>query len=459
MSRLAPMAWMPLRTGFSAPIILMCSTWLLSVLTRKARALPCQGSDLQMALSLLASQLCLRNPWLTLLRRSSDLQFQWEKRRYHLCTGSGFSLLVSLSVSPNAGLRMVVVRVALPAGLCLVSQTSLLVCAMLGQTLFVQLDFCRKSFSDSVPLTKLPHCRMQSYNLLCVASCVEIAPGQPFRLHLLRILANDPDSAFTDQLAAGVSLGVQCHLQPCRYGPGLPPDVDPRPLGAARLRGSLLCPTCLLWTTSSKRSFSKVGLRKSLAGYLRCATNRSCVPCPTCDGLPVGAAREDLTGLVLDMSKAHRRIKVRPQDQGLLCFHHRGKLFQCLTLNFGARASSYYWARAAGLLCRLLHRIIYVNHGLMIYVDDLLCLLRKCTSPLLAALLVVFLLILKVPMSWRKASLSSHPVWIGWSIDLTTITVCVEADKQQRLLQLLLSILEARRVSRHDVERLTGKLL
>ena len=62
-------------------------------------------------------------------------------------------------------------------------------------------------------------------------------------------------------------------------------------------------------------------------------------------------------------------------------------------------------------------------------------------------------------MSWHKASLSTHPVWIGWSIDLTTFTVCMEADKQQRLLHLLLSVLEARHVSRHDVERLTGKLL
>ena len=248
MWRLVPMAWMPLRTGFSAPIILMCSAWLLSVLTRKACARPCQGSDLQMALSLLASQLCVRIPWLTLLRRSSDLQFQWGKRRYHLCTGSGFSLLVSLSVSPNAGLRMVVVRVVLPAGLCLVSQTTLLVCAMLGQTLLVQLDFCRKSFSDSVPLTKLPHCRMRSYNLLCVASDTGLGftrmqsginawrslQDSLSGNNLLRILAeisNDPDSAFTDQLAAGVSLGVQCHLQPCAVmAPGLPPDVDPRPL-------------------------------------------------------------------------------------------------------------------------------------------------------------------------------------------------------------------------------------
>ena len=63
---------------------------------------------------------------------------------------------------------------------------------------------------------------------------LEISPGQPFRLHLLRILAersNDPDSAFTDQLATGVPLGVQCNLQPCAVmAPGLPPDINPRPL-------------------------------------------------------------------------------------------------------------------------------------------------------------------------------------------------------------------------------------
>ena len=177
--------------------------------------------------------------------------------------------------------------------------------------------------------------------------------------------------------------------------------------------------------------------------------NRSCNP--TLAHLRrcmLSSAAEDFTALVLDVSKAHRRIKIRPQDQGLLCFHHRDKLYQCLTLNFGARASSYYWSRAAGLLCRLLHRMIYVNHSLMIYVDDLICLLRKCTSPLLAALVVILLLALKVPMSWHKASLSSRPVWIGWSIDLAN-NVCY----------LLLSLLQARYASRQDVERLTGKLL
>ena len=189
--------------------------------------------------------------------------------------------------------------------------------------------------------------------------------------------------------------------------------------------------------------------------------NRSCNPTLSylrrC--LPLSPAQEDLAALVLDVSKAHRRIKIRPEDQGLPCFHRREKLYHCLTLNFGARASSYYWSRAAGLLCRLLHRILFVNHALLIYVDDLLSLLRKSTSPLLAAIIVILLLALQVPMSWHKACLSSQPVWIGWHIDLLTGTVQMESAKQQRLLLLLQHVLESRHVSRHDVEKLTGKLL
>ena len=73
--------------------------------------------------------------------------------------------------------------------------------------------------------------------------------------------------------------------------------------------------------------------------------NRSCSPTLSRQRrcLPLGGSQEDMSALVLDVAKAHRRIKIQLEDQGLLCFHHRGRLFKCLTLNFGARASSYYW--------------------------------------------------------------------------------------------------------------------
>eukprot|EP00435_Cladocopium_sp_Y103_P041493 s465_g11.t1 len=36
---------------------------------------------------------------------------------------------------------------------------------------------------------------------------------------------------------------------------------------------------------------------------------------------PTGPAQEDMLQLTLDVSKAHRRILIRPDDQGLLCFY------------------------------------------------------------------------------------------------------------------------------------------
>ena len=54
--------------------------------------------------------------------------------------------------------------------------------------------------------------------------------------------------------------------------------------------------------------------------------NRSCNPTLShlsrC--LPVGGYQEEMSALVLGVAKAHRRIKIQPKDEGLLCFHDRG---------------------------------------------------------------------------------------------------------------------------------------
>ena len=61
--------------------------------------------------------------------------------------------------------------------------------------------------------------------------CLSVPAGQPFRLHLLRVMSEicrDPDAAFT---ALYVPLRVNYRLKPCPVmAPGLPPDPNPRPL-------------------------------------------------------------------------------------------------------------------------------------------------------------------------------------------------------------------------------------
>ena len=45
-----------------------------------------------------------------------------------------------------------------------------------------------------------------------------------------------------------------------------------------------------------------------------------------------------MSALVLDVAKAHRWIKICPEEQSLLCFYRRDRLLKCQILNLGVKA-------------------------------------------------------------------------------------------------------------------------
>ena len=55
-------------------------------------------------------------------------------------------------------------------------------------------------------------------------------------------------------------------------------------------------------------------------------------------------------GASLDFKAAHKQIKVRPKDQGLLLFEFQNKLYGYGVCHFGARFSAYWWQRLGALL-------------------------------------------------------------------------------------------------------------
>ena len=330
---------------------------------------------------------------------------------------------------------------------------------------------------------------------------LSIDKGQPFRLslwHALSLIFKDADAGLFPHLHAGVPLGFSDAIPPCpllQASHASPPaDAElchcesawKSALDNAEIVDKLLqeeldagwiCEITggddelkrlykhsavgKLGVVLSEGRPPRLVVDSSISGVTNAThlPNRSANPTlldvRRC--LPISDARERLVALVLDVSKAHRRIKILPADQGLLCFRHRGRLYQCKTLNFGARASGFYWARVAGLLVRLVHRFWWVSHSALIYVDDLLSILEKSSAPLLAALLVVLLQVLNVPMSWRKAKLSASVVWIGWQMDFRTFTVRLEPAKLQRLLSLLRQCYRSAKLPATTLEKLTGK--
>ena len=332
---------------------------------------------------------------------------------------------------------------------------------------------------------------------------LRVQPGQPFRLelwHRLCVACSDPDTEYFDLLREGVPLGISSPIPPCKVmAPPGPPDSATIPLqhcesswksaidhsdtvdellseelaqgwiaivpgGDDELRREFPVPAVgKLGVVLAEGRPPRLVVDSSVSG-VTCHTalpNRSCNPTLTdvFSSMPLSDSLERLVALVLDVAKAHRRILIRKQDRGLLCFRHKNVLYQCTTLNFGARVSSFFWSRAAGLLVRLIHRLLRVRHSAKIYVDDLLCLLDSASAPVWASHVVVLLLLIKVPLSWHKCALSQKVVWIGWEIDLAVFSVRLDPQKFRRLCDLLRQALSSRRCSTHLLERLTGKLL
>ncbi|CAE8581638.1 unnamed protein product [Polarella glacialis] len=128
---------------------------------------------------------------------------------------------------------------------------------------------------------------------------------------------------------------------------------------------------------------------------------------------PDALSQESFVGFTMDVSKAHKRIKVRHEDQGLLMFRHAGILYYYVVCHFGGSFSAYWWSRVGSALTRISHQLLWVSHAGWLYVDDWLWRLLASVAPLHASLLVALMCVLKVPMSWHKCHLKAQIDWIG----------------------------------------------
>ena len=158
---------------------------------------------------------------------------------------------------------------------------------------------------------------------------------------------------------------------------------------------------------------------------------------------------EPWLAVALDVRKAHRLMKIARCDQALLAFSFEGRFFTSKTLNFGARASAFWWARLAGTLLRLSHKIIWVFHLLWGYVDDFLGGFRGSTAPISASLWVLLFLVLGVPLSWHKGEIDLQ----SWACELPLAKVSKILDQLEELLSA------GPKVKFKTLESLVGRLL
>ena len=191
---------------------------------------------------------------------------------------------------------------------------------------------------------------------------LEVVPGQPFRLSLwerIANLCNDPDVKFFELLQVGVPLGVNSRLDPAPCWPFQDGQVDePVPLQAcesswksARDHPAMvqeliadevrqgfitLIPGGVkeLQSRYDKIAVGKLGLvladgrspRLVVDSSISMVTTNTAIPnrmllpkvSDLCLAAPLRPALQQVLLLALDVSKAHRRILIHPDDRGLL---------------------------------------------------------------------------------------------------------------------------------------------
>ena len=161
-------------------------------------------------------------------------------------------------------------------------------------------------------------------------------------------------------------------------------------------------------------------------------------------------------GFFLDIKAAHKRMALRPSEQGLVGFSFNNVLYFYRVAPFGATFSAYWWGRFGGYLLRLFHFLIWVCHVALLYVDDFLFYQSAFGMPLSAILICVMSQIAGIPISWSKCELGPTINWIGWRINIGAGYLEIPEAKIQKLLGYLKTIMRSTRTSSRSLEKLIG---
>ena len=165
-------------------------------------------------------------------------------------------------------------------------------------------------------------------------------------------------------------------------------------------------------------------------------------------------------GAGLDFKAAHKQVKVRPEEHGLLMFRCRGKLYHYVVCHFGGRFSAYWWQRVGAFLLRQCHELLaFAPHKAWLYVDDLLSALHKEQARELFAIMIIFFAAINAPMSWKKAQFAQAINWCGWTVDFELGAIQLIGNKLTKLQGQIDALLKTKKVDRKALEKCIGSLV
>ena len=164
------------------------------------------------------------------------------------------------------------------------------------------------------------------------------------------------------------------------------------------------------------------------------------------------------TLLKADVTKAHRRIKVLPEDWKYQVAEIDGEWWINKVGTYGMASAQLYWGRMAALLLRILYYAFpWLDWG-FVFVDDFLWLLRREEAPLQATAILLLLLAMGTPLSWKKTVLSLSNIWLGFQVDPKGPVITMARDKHLIIQDLLNRLVKGEVFSSKAIEKALGRL-
>lgn len=168
---------------------------------------------------------------------------------------------------------------------------------------------------------------------------------------------------------------------------------------------------------------------------------------------------EDIEGALLDVESAHKLILVQEEDRGMQMFRLGERLFYYRTCHFGAKWSAWWWARSSASLLRLVHIFLHFFHFTFCYVDDWFFIFRKQHSLDDLLLVIMLLVALGCPLSWKKVRLGRKVSFLGFAVNLNECCLGISAVRADRGISLLLQLQPGMRVTRRFLESTCGLMM
>jgi len=176
------------------------------------------------------------------------------------------------------------------------------------------------------------------------------------------------------------------------------------------------------------------------------------------NSMPLRGSSSELAGFSLDVRSAHKTVRIREADRGLLGFSAGDRLYFYRVAPFGGTFSALWFQRISAFLVRFFHLLLWIQHCLLSYVDDFFLIQPQAVIELGASLMLCACAVFGVPISFAKLQLGGLVRWIGWSFNLRAQVFSVPKDKLLKLLSACIAVIEPRTTSRKDLESLIGLL-